>query len=194
MRSVDHLHDAALDALARLAGPPRRLAARLRKRDPLTGVLRWPTWLQRADRRLRRRTAGAVLLFDLDGLSALNSTLGPDAGDACLIAFARLLVGTAGDGLVGRFGGDEFVLLVDDEAHGVDIAGRVRAATRQLFCAERTRVVAHDLALARSAVLTVSVGAARRHGKATIGDLITRCEQAVRQAKNAGRDCVRWAD
>jgi diguanylate cyclase (GGDEF)-like protein len=194
LRLVDALRDAAGDALARLAPPLRHRAAGVRTRDALTGLLLRPTWLRRAARRLRARTSGAVLLFDLAGLAYLNHTLGPAAGDACLIAFARLLDRTARGGLAGRFGGDKFMVLVDGEARAAEIAEQVRVAMPLLFCAERTRVVAQYPELAPSAVLSVSVGAARHRDGVTIDRLVELAEHALGEAKTAGHDCVRWAD
>jgi GGDEF domain-containing protein len=94
--------------------------------DPLTGVAN-----RRAlDERLELSVAEAleagddltVLLCDVDELKELNDVHGHEAGDAALVAVAEALRAVAGDGLVARIGGDEFLRAA--RAHVDDRRGR----------------------------------------------------------------------
>jgi len=82
----------------------------------------------------RRESLVALLVLDMDGLKAVNDTLGHAAGDAALIEFSRRLVATArASDTVARLGGDEFALLLSpvqslDEMRGL----QVRLADRLL--------------------------------------------------------------
>lgn len=101
-------------------------------RDEVTGV---------ADRRtlmadLQRRSAGAapfaVLFVDLNGFKQVNDQLGHIAGDSALREVADRIEGCLRDcDLVGRFGGDEFVVLLDGvscEMELAPVAGRIQRA------------------------------------------------------------------
>ena len=95
-------------------------------RDPLTGLYNRHQW----DRESAHRDAGggAVVLFDVDGLKAINDMFGHRAGDAALGEAARALAGqSAADALVVRWGGDEFVVLLPPEGadSAEDFVGRV---------------------------------------------------------------------
>ena len=107
--------------------------------DPLTGL---PTRslfddrLQHALTRVRRGGSDvAVLLVDLDRFKSVNDVWGHAAGDEVLRALGpRLVACTRASDTVARYGGDEFVVLCEDEVRHVDV-GRVAAAMRRA-CAE----------------------------------------------------------
>jgi diguanylate cyclase (GGDEF)-like protein len=133
--------------------------------DGKTGLLNAATWQARATRAVRdARRAGAgvgVLIVDLDHFKAVNDEHGHLAGDDVLAAVASALrTGVRTQDLVGRFGGEEFVVLV--RARPAGSAGRVELAA----VAERLRRQIARLtvpALDSSSVidgLTASVGAA----------------------------------
>jgi diguanylate cyclase (GGDEF)-like protein/PAS domain S-box-containing protein len=87
--------------------------------DPLTGLPNRLLLGQRLDHavaRAHRHGATAVLLFcDLNGFKEINDEYGHDAGDQLLIAIAgRLLAEVRSVDTVARFGGDEFVVLLED--------------------------------------------------------------------------------
>ena len=63
---------------------------------------------------VRREFIGALLLIDLDKFKPINDTHGHDAGDAMLVEIAkRLLFAMRDEDVVGRIGGDEYVVLID---------------------------------------------------------------------------------
>ncbi len=162
--------------------------------DTKTGaatVSHWHAGAERELARARRRGTGAgVLMVDLDEFKAVNDSHGHLAGDHALRAVAQALTREvrAGD-TVGRFGGEEFVVLLSD----VDAAGVVATAERVRQC-----VAALEVPLAPDGPvltgLTVSVGAAHYPGTAgSLDDLVVAADSALYEAKRAGRNQVRPA-
>lgn len=155
--------------------------------DPKTGLLNAVTWEREAAgelaRAARSRRPSAVLLVDLDHFKRVNDTHGHLAGDHALRGVADALRGQIRDGdLLGRFGGEEFaVLLVGaDEREAARVAERIRAAVADL------RVAVPGGA----ARLTASVGAAVVTGGATVIDALAAADERLYGAKAAGRDQV----
>ncbi|MEO7815121.1 MAG: bifunctional diguanylate cyclase/phosphodiesterase [Sphingomicrobium sp.] len=91
-------------------------AAHLAFHDSLTGLPNRAFFQRRLDELTDNEHHGegfALALLDVDGFKLTNDTLGHDAGDAVLLAFAdRLRAATRGGDLVARLGGDEFALLL----------------------------------------------------------------------------------
>jgi diguanylate cyclase (GGDEF)-like protein len=86
--------------------------------DPLTGLLDRREFVNTVGRDLASRVDCAVLFCDLNGFKAVQDRLGHQAGGELLAVGARHLRDTARtDTVVGRFGRDEFVILVGDDAH-----------------------------------------------------------------------------
>jgi diguanylate cyclase (GGDEF)-like protein len=98
---------------------------RLVTRDPLSGLYNYAYVRERLrsiieDARAPS-TALTLLLLDLDGFSEANERFGHVAGDAMLAAIAAAIAGAVGDrGVVGRFGGDEFAVLLEGNAAAAD--------------------------------------------------------------------------
>lgn len=97
------------DALARI----RHLA----NVDPLTNLANRRLLISHLEKALagsiRHKDHGAVLLMDLDGFKAVNDRYGHPAGDALLVEVAQRLQGSVRtDDVVGRLGGDEFIVLL----------------------------------------------------------------------------------
>jgi len=131
----------------------------------------------------RHGHALAVLMVDADDFKLVNDRRGHAAGDATLRALAgRLQERLRTEDVIGRFGGEEFVIgLPDAGAMGAaSVAEGVRAAVAQ----RPMTIAGEDLAL------TVSVGWAAWRDE-DLGQLIARADDALYEAKAAGRDCVR---
>ena len=155
-------------------------------RDWLTGLGNRALLLDRLQRLVEEPGTGlsALVFIDLDGFKAVNDRHGHLAGDRVLQAVADRLraVSRVGDTVV-RWGGDEFLVLLEDvsEEDAVAVAQRV--------CAAASEPVFHrGLELCVSA----SVGVAYRQAgdPATADDLVIRADAAMYQAKAGGRD--RW--
>lgn len=92
---------------------------RLAHYDPLTRLANRRLINQNLNRLIarciRREIYGALLLIDLDKFKPINDDHGHDAGDAILAEIAKRLVSAMRDeDLVGRIGGDEYVILIDE--------------------------------------------------------------------------------
>lgn len=171
------------------------LASHYRNRariDPKTGLANPARWRELAERELRRAVRLAepvsVLMIDLDHFKRVNDRHGHLAGDAVLHAVAVDLVDRArAYDLVGRYGGEEFEVLLPrtDAAGAVVIAERFRRSVAAL------RVGSGP---AGSTVrVTVSIGAATwvpGGPRCALDDLLDRADQALYRAKAAGRDRV----
>ncbi len=162
--------------------------------DTKTGLLNADAWHSLADQHLlraeRRGTPVAVLMIDLDHFKRVNDRFGHLAGDRTLKAVAVCLKEELrGYDAVGRFGGEEFIALLDGVATetATNIAVRITQAIRAL-----TPLTA-DHGCARP--ITASIGVANYPGDGTSIDALTAAaDTAMYTAKTAGRDCVRHAE
>ena len=158
--------------------------------DALTGLANRPLFSDRLRLALARaRRAGtrvAVLYLDIDRFKEVNDKLGHAAGDMLLRDFAaRLRAGVRASDTVARFGGDEFVVLLEDVS---DQEATLRVAEKILRDAARPlRLEGRDL------VATVSIGIAFGHGERSEEELLRQADAALYQAKAAGRNAYRVA-
>jgi diguanylate cyclase (GGDEF)-like protein len=163
-----------LDArhVLQLSGLNERLAESA-STDLLTGL---PN-RRRLDRALGRLAPDdTVIMLDLDHFKQVNDTFGHAAGDEVLRAFGRVLRGTVRDrDIVGRFGGEEFLIVLPPPGGADAFLRRLRAG----WLAERPFPVTF------SAGIGLSVG----DPDATV----RLADQALYQAKKAGRDQWIWA-
>lgn len=107
--------------------------------DPLTGLLNRDAILVELEVRMQDPThaAVAVLYVDLDRFKVINDVLGHAAGDELLASAAQRIANAVGtDGLVARFGGDEFLVvcnLADDQQRPERIAGAILQSLTDSF-------------------------------------------------------------
>jgi len=155
--------------------------------DPLTG-LRNRAWIvdmlesDLLEARRAGRTVG-VLYVDLDNFKVVNESLGHVAGDEMLGAMAqRIAAALPSDLRIGRFGGDEFLVVIP-EAEGVHDVEAV---------AERVaNAVAEPLVVSGHTVVTsASIGVALSNEHSTPESLLRDADSAVYRAKSSGR--ARW--
>ena len=139
---------------------------------------------------LRGDQSTTVMLLDIDHFKAVNDTWGHAAGDEVLRSIgATLGLCTRREDIVGRFGGEEFVVVLrGSPGDHADILGdRYRQTVGAI-------VFPDDLGPTR---VTVSVGIAQWDGlseRPTPAQLLERADEALYEAKRAGRDRVRVSD
>ncbi|RKT71585.1 diguanylate cyclase (GGDEF)-like protein [Saccharothrix variisporea] len=167
------------------------------QRDAKTGLANAVHWDGKARYELSKARARnrpmAVMLLDLDHFKRVNDEVGHLAGDAALSAVALLLSGTVRRGdLVGRFGGEEFVVLLPDAEPAIarSVAQRVRLAVAGLA----VTTVGTDGREHLLTGLTVSIGVAttQRYGY-ELPDLLVAADAALLAAKGYGRNLVEMA-
>ena len=169
--------------------------------DGKTGVLTYPAWRTRAVAALCEPQHGhgwALLLVDLDRFADLNSRFGHFAVDQVLARIGVALTTAMGhDALVGRFGGDEFVMLVPVRTTAATFAAAetARRAVASLEAVVRGPSSTDDRQIGG---LTAAVGAAH-HRRQTCGRdpsgvltaLSWAADQALYDAKRAGGNVAR---
>ena len=129
-----------------------------------------------------------VMMIDVDHFKLYNDSLGHPAGDDCLRHLARALRAAikGHDAFCARLGGEEFVIVLRDDA---DAAGHAVAA--QVTAAVRALAIPHPGRHDHHAIVTVSVGLADSlGGQRTADQLLANADIALYQAKHAGRDRV----
>jgi diguanylate cyclase (GGDEF)-like protein len=169
----------------------QQLAAAART-DPKTGLLNATAWQREADAQVTRALRGSaplsLLLVDVDHFKQVNDSHGHLVGDDVLRALATELRQQVRESdVVGRFGGEEFtVLLPQTDSDGAcRIAERLRSGAGLLS-------VAADPATDTRISVTVSIGVAvlGEHGSGLF-ELLAAADLALYRAKEAGRNQVR---
>ncbi len=176
-------NDEMVDASAKL----KELASR----DELTGLWNRREFMrllqEEARRCARSQTSFCVAIIDIDHFKAVNDEYGHLVGDAVLHELGQLLeFSRRATDTVGRYGGEEFTLLLQ--------GARLSTA---MVALERTRhlVAQHDWSsIAPDLQLTVSAGIAAWHPGDTLTVVMNRADEALYDAKHAGRNCVRTRD
>ncbi|MFF8799808.1 MULTISPECIES: GGDEF domain-containing protein [unclassified Methylobacterium] len=160
----------------------------LAETDPLTGLANRRGLRAAMSRRAAGRagTAGcAVLLADIDRFKSINDTHGHEGGDAVLVGVAeRLRSVMRKDDLIARWGGEEFLVVLDrtDDAQAVLVAERLRAAVAG------QPILLGGTSIAVTASVGASVGTA---SEVQIDAAVARADAALYAAKNGGRNQVR---
>jgi diguanylate cyclase (GGDEF)-like protein len=169
--------------------------------DAKTGLLNSAAWQAEAARAVRRaqraRGAAAVLILDLDHFKLVNDAHGHLAGDDVLAAVAgELRAGVRECDVVGRFGGEEFVVLLADLPTGALGRAEVRSVAERLrrLVAELDVPVCTPDGNLTITGLSVSVGGASVPVDGTTLDQVLKVADAnLYAAKRGGRNLVRIA-
>jgi diguanylate cyclase (GGDEF)-like protein/PAS domain S-box-containing protein len=185
---VVRMRGAMLDVTARRLADTR--VQQLAYHDELTGLpnrARFMEYLATAQTQAQSRGSRFALLFiDLDGFKEINDSLGHDAGDDMLRQVARRIRGCIrGADRLARFGGDEFVVLIDPIRRRDD----VEAVTGKIL-----RVVSEPLQLnGLVASVTASIGIAiHPDDGADAQRLLKNADAAMYDAKQSGRNGLRF--
>ena len=177
---------AALEAA--LAGAEQRAAGfeAMAHEDPMTGILNRRGFAREVQRAIafnaRYGTPVSLIVFDLDGLKAVNDRRGHEAGDAFIIGVARLLAERlrASD-IVARIGGDEFAALLW-HAEPVAALARARALQTEL---DGTAVAYGHACSCVEISLRVSVGVASLTAEGGVEAALARADEALYADKAA---------
>jgi diguanylate cyclase (GGDEF)-like protein/PAS domain S-box-containing protein len=169
----------------------KELEERLRKlaiTDELTGAFNRRHFFELGEGELERAErygrVTSLAMLDVDHFKRINDGLGHAAGDAALRSLVEVLreVVRSVD-VIGRLGGEEFVLLLPETDLGA------AAAT-----AERVRRTIAERCAVGGVQLTVSIGVAERRPTESLSDLLKRADEGLYRAKAGGRDRVILAD
>ncbi|PVZ05309.1 sensor domain-containing diguanylate cyclase [Actinomycetospora cinnamomea] len=170
--------------------------ARAARTDPKTGLANATAWRDQADRelaRLRRRGGEmGVIMVDLDAFKAINDRHGHLVGDAVLRAVADTLRSEVRPyDAVGRFGGEEFVVLLAEA--DPDQVGRTAERLRRRI-SECEVAISTELGGGTVAGLTASIGTASYpQSSQDLDGLMVSADAALYAAKHGGRNRVECA-
>jgi len=158
--------------------------------DTLTHTLKKGSILETLETEFRKaeslETDLSVMMIDLDHFKIINDTYGHDAGDYVLKEVSRLLKNAmiSNGGMVGRFGGEEFLVLLPG-----------LSCTLSLALAEYVLLAIAQLPLVyemRAMSVTTSIGVASKNARCSTGhDVFKFADDALYLAKKAGRNTVR---
>lgn len=166
--------------------------------DAKTGLLNAVAWEEHSRRELARsRRTGrpvAILILDIDRFKRVNDRFGHLVGDDVLRQVGRSLAsGVREFDSVGRFGGEEFVVVLPeaDEADALVVAERLRERINEI----RVSLVAPSIAESDDEPMSISVGVAcsPAHG-VELTELLMAADRAMYAAKARGRNCVVLAE
>jgi diguanylate cyclase (GGDEF)-like protein/PAS domain S-box-containing protein len=152
--------------------------------DSLTGLANRRLLVERLDQALRRsaldRKTHALIFVDVDRFKSINDSLGHVTGDEFLVVIAaRMKAVVRSHDLLARFGGDEFVVLLEDVA-GADVA--VAAAKRICAAVEQAMVLSDG----HEVVASVSAGIALTEPGKSADDVLRNADVAMYDAKAKG--------
>lgn len=202
MAAPHYVFDVTLSALVLIQWRRRETAVfKLSQTDALTGIHNRRSMLaqlrQEISRARRQNTALSLVMFDLDHFKNINDRFGHPVGDDALRRAAQAIDEEirAGDSL-GRFGGEEFVLLLPRTT-----------PEEAAILAERCRQRLTSIVIEAPADKASSKGAASIHLSGSFGvswinqgepsndkDMVAAADEALYRAKNNGRNCVVCAD
>lgn len=155
--------------------------------DELTGAMNRRFVMKELDEELLRAQRSnqpcSVALIDLDWFKRINDTFGHPAGDEALRTFAiTIFANIRGIDKFGRYGGEEFLLVLPDTAQGTAIRtlDRLRDLVAGLDWA----------AISPSMEVTMSAGVTSIRANDTTDTILSRADRALYQAKESGRNRV----
>jgi diguanylate cyclase (GGDEF)-like protein len=160
--------------------------------DPLTSLFNRGIIVDLLSRELtrtrREKGCTVVMLGDLDHFKSVNDTYGHVVGDEVLREVARrLLASVRSYDFVGRYGGEEFLIVLNncDSTHAIIRAEEIR-----------TKIAKHPVQTTRGPLpITMSLGilASKDWDLQLVEEILVEVDQALYRAKDDGRNCVKYA-
>lgn len=141
----------------------------------------------------RNQLHGAILFIDMDKFKTLNDTLGHNYGDLMLIQVAQRILSCVRDAdTVARFGGDEFVVILED----IDISAQTTSQKVALIAEKIRFELAEPYYLQNTKyICSPSIGISLYRGNAESEDILFKhADMAMYKAKDAGRNSIRFFD
>lgn len=148
--------------------------------DPLTGLLNRRAFLEQLEKWMHTQSQFALILVDIDDYKLINDQYGHLIGDQVLVGIAELLTMTFSNQLVGRYGGDEFIIAVSEVISQPQLYARMETLKQEL----------HQHSFSESHVqLYCSMGASLYpyHGD-TFFTLFNKADMAMYSAKMNGKN------
>jgi diguanylate cyclase (GGDEF)-like protein len=162
--------------------------------DPVTGLSNHRTVMAKIEEELQEsqklHCTCAILFVDLDHFKSINDTYGHRVGDVVLQEVGRRLRNVLREGdFVGRYGGEEFTVVLHDAGMevAVQVAERLRAEVAALPCTWEVEETQELLEIPVTASIGISIY--REHG-VTREALIEAADKAMYTAKHSGRNRV----
>ncbi len=155
--------------------------------DPMTGLLN-KAFTQKSLSELCRKASGTLMMVDLDSFKLVNDLYGHSMGDHVLIRFAKILRGVVRTtDIIGRVGGDEFIVFCRDIRSEHLIAEKTASINASLLAAAK-ELLGEDMSIP----LGASVGAVVVPDEGTdFVELYKKADKALYSAKQSGKH--RWA-
>jgi diguanylate cyclase (GGDEF)-like protein len=152
--------------------------------DPLTGIANRRIFLESLEGAMcfaqRHQTPLSIIMADLDNFKSINDTLGHNAGDMVIQAFAALLtVNSRQEDLPARFGGEEFIMLLPGTS-----------AEEATILGERFRRHWEEMTHPGYIRMTASFGLATFQPGDSVANFIGRADKALYEAKKLGKNRV----
>lgn len=133
------------------------------------------------ERTLRNKTSLCVVMIDIDFFKKINDNYGHNIGDKILKNLAKVLkLNIRKFDLVGRWGGEEFLIVCPDN----DISQTI------LLCKKLQKLISKIKVANTNNYITVSFGIAQFNKDEKIDNLINRADKELYNAKHKGRDCI----
>ena len=130
----------------------------------------------------RYATTFGIIILDIDYFKVVNDKYGHQIGDSVLCEFSDLLLESSREtDMVGRWGGEEFLIIVEN----VNKENILKLAEKL-----RELVESHNFAVVKQK--TASFGVTIYHENDKINELVTRADEALYEAKNSGRNLVKF--
>jgi diguanylate cyclase (GGDEF)-like protein len=170
-------------------------ARQMAEKDSLTGLPNHSV-IVRGDERRTPKSNYSIMMFDIDRFKRLNDTYGHISGDVIIKNVARILQENLRESFVGRYGGEEFYVELNqtDKEGGKVAAERVRTAVEEMIIESVVRdLEGMHLPVPRKLMresVTLSVGIADEQQGEDPYHALDRADKALYVAKRCGRDMV----
>lgn len=163
----------------------QKALAEMADKDPLTGLLSRNGAMRKVNALLEKQHYGAFCMLDMDNFKSVNDIYGHIEGDKLLIRFAEVLKKVAGENIIGRIGGDEFIIFIREKMSHQEIQ---RYAER-IIEAVQTKIISPG----KLVKISVSMGIAIvPNDGCSFDELYGNADKALYYVKNAGKNAVRF--